>query len=61
MRITADRAVCIGAGMCAALLPEVFGQDESGLVVVRRAESADMTDQVAEAIQICPSGALRFD
>ena len=32
MRVSADRNVCIGAGLCALTAPEVFDQDDDGLV-----------------------------
>ncbi|MEU5421572.1 ferredoxin, partial [Streptomyces sp. NPDC020667] len=34
MRVTADRTVCIGAGLCALTAPDVFDQDDDGLVTV---------------------------
>ena len=34
MRITADRDVCIGAGMCVMNAEEVFDQGDDGIVVV---------------------------
>ncbi|PXX71292.1 ferredoxin [Nocardia tenerifensis] len=57
MRITADRNVCIGAGLCALTAPEVFDQsDEDGLVHLL--DPTATTPAAREAIQICPSGAL---
>jgi len=61
MRVTADRNVCIGAGLCALTAPEVFDQDDEGLVTVQNADP-DGDDQVAarEAGNICPSGAVQI-
>jgi len=62
MRVTADRTVCIGAGLCALTAPGVFDQDDDqGLVTVLNPapEAADQA-AVREAAGICPSGAVRF-
>jgi ferredoxin len=60
MRITADRDRCAGAGMCALTAPGVFDQDDlEGLVVVLNAEpQAEDANEAANAIELCPSGAL---
>ena len=61
MRVTADRSVCVGAGLCALTAPEVFDQDDDGLVVVLRAEpGSDNQATAREAGNICPSGAVRI-
>ena len=59
MRISADRDVCIGAGMCLVAAPAVFDQDDDGLVilVVDEPDGADVT-AAREAVALCPSGAL---
>jgi ferredoxin len=60
MKIEADRDVCIGAGMCVMTLPEVFDQDDDGVVVVLAAEvPTEHTRAAARAVAACPSGALR--
>ncbi|MEU6646348.1 (4Fe-4S)-binding protein [Saccharomonospora sp. NPDC046836] len=59
MRIEADRDVCIGSGMCVLTAPEVFDQDDDGIVVLRIAEpEPGSRDAAREAVQLCPSGAL---
>ncbi|GAA4224580.1 ferredoxin [Streptosporangium album] len=60
MKITADTDVCIGAGMCALTVPEVFDQsEEEGTVVVLDGEPpASLEAAVRRAVQLCPSGAL---
>lgn len=62
MRVTADRSVCIGAGLCALTAPTVFDQDDdSGLVKVLNANpDATHAPAVREAADICPSGAVTF-
>jgi ferredoxin len=60
MRVTADREVCIGAGMCVMSAPELFDQDDDGVVVVLEAEVPQVHEAAAaRAVASCPSGALR--
>ncbi|MFE0027843.1 ferredoxin [Amycolatopsis sp. NPDC059021] len=63
MRVHADPVACIGSGVCALRVPEVFDQDEDdGTVVLLRAEPGPgETDAVLEAIESCPARALRAD
>jgi ferredoxin len=60
MRIEADLDLCVGAGMCALTVGEVFDQSpEDGRVVVRDPNPSDaLLDAVREAVMLCPSGAL---
>jgi ferredoxin len=59
VRITADRSVCIGAGMCVLTAPEVFDQDDDGLVVLLVEEPAGAAARAAaEAVRLCPSQAI---
>lgn len=59
MKITADRDVCIGAGVCVMSAEAVFDQDDDGIVVVLVDDvPADEQDNARKAVQLCPSGAL---
>lgn len=60
MRITADTDMCVGAGMCALTVPQVFDQDpEEGTVLLRTSESpAEQVERVQQAVRLCPSGAI---
>jgi ferredoxin len=62
MRVTADRDVCVGAGMCALTASGIFDQDDEGLVTILVAEPDDEEGRAAarEAVQLCPSGALQI-
>jgi ferredoxin len=60
MRVTADRDVCIGAGMCALTAPEVFDQDGDGIVTVLRPGGGPDDGAVREVAVLCPSGAVRI-
>jgi ferredoxin len=60
MHVTGNRDVCIGAGMCVLTAPDLFDQDDHGIVVVLDADPAGPDEDAArEAATLCPSGALR--
>ncbi|MEV4247910.1 ferredoxin [Streptosporangium canum] len=60
MDIKADTDRCIGAGMCALTVPEVFDQseEEGTVVLLDAAPPASRETAVRRAVQLCPSGAL---
>jgi ferredoxin len=60
MKITADSTVCIGAGMCALTVPEVFDQseDEGTVVLLSEVPTAEQEEAVRRAVTLCPSGAI---
>ena len=59
MKISADRDVCIGAGVCVMSTEVVFDQDDDGIVVVLTDEVPEAEqDNARKAVQLCPSGAL---
>jgi ferredoxin len=61
MRVTADRQVCVGAGMCVLTAPDVFDQDDDGVVTVLRPTPTDGEQgAVREAVELCPSGAVKI-
>lgn len=55
-----DPTLCIGAGLCVMSAGEIFTHDpRTGLVMLRvPAETIDLCD-VAQAADVCPSGAIR--
>ncbi|MFJ9615935.1 ferredoxin [Streptomyces noursei] len=59
MRITVDPGRCVGAGQCVLTAPDLFDQDDDGLVTVLAgaADTADPGD-VRDAAALCPSGAI---
>jgi ferredoxin len=59
MRITVDTDRCVGAGQCVLNAPEVFDQDEDGLVALLTAEPAEQERHSArQASRLCPSRAI---
>ena len=59
MRVIVDKELCIGAGQCVVTAPDVFDQDDDGIVVllVEDVPPAEQ-DNARKAVQLCPSGAL---
>jgi ferredoxin len=59
VEVAADRDVCLGAGQCVLAAPELFDQDEAGLVVVvRDAATEGDAEAVRAAALVCPSRAI---
>jgi ferredoxin len=59
MRIHTDTGVCIGAGNCVRTAPDLFDQDDEGIVKLLNAEPDPTRDDAArEAEELCPSGAI---
>ncbi|OBF53413.1 ferredoxin [Mycolicibacterium monacense] len=60
MRIEANRDVCISAGNCVMSAPEVFDQDDDGIVVLLADPVPEIEHEHArEAVKLCPATALR--
>ncbi|MFJ9411288.1 ferredoxin [Streptomyces sp. NPDC101393] len=58
MRITIDVERCVGAGQCALTAPQVFDQDEDGIVTQLAEPGADEEAKARIAGALCPSGAI---
>jgi ferredoxin len=57
--IDADRDRCCGSGNCASVLPDVFSQDDDGLVVVRKPRlPAANRPVLLDAAVLCPVQAI---
>jgi ferredoxin len=62
MRIVHDPSACASLGMCEAVAPEVFEIGSDGaLRVLNRAPDDGLRDVVEEAVEACPTGALRIE
>jgi ferredoxin len=61
MRIEVDRDLCASTGGCEAFAPDIFEIADDGELVVLRSEpgEADLPD-VRNAVQACPTRALRL-
>ena len=59
MHVQADREVCVGAGNCVLTAPDVFDQDDDGLVTLLDPNPPTARDgDVEKAVRMCPSGAV---
>jgi ferredoxin len=62
VKIEVDREICVGAGNCVLAAPDLFDQDDDGIVVLLVADaSADQEKPAEMAMQRCPSGAILRD
>lgn len=56
MRVTVDKDLCIGAGQCVVAAPDVFDQDDDGIVVLLTDSPTEGDrEAVKEAEQMCPA------
>jgi ferredoxin len=61
MRVTHTQGTCGGVEMCVELAPDYFEVDDNGLIRVVSAEIAEADlDRVTNAVNECPTGALRL-
>ncbi|MFE1646870.1 ferredoxin [Microbacterium sp. P01] len=62
MGVIVTQDACIGAGQCALVAPDVFDQDDDGIVVVLNAEP-EGDDRVAatRAVRLCPARAIALE
>ncbi|MGW6837419.1 ferredoxin [Streptomyces sp. NPDC054949] len=54
--VRADRQLCMGSGMCAAVAPEVFTMEDEHASV--RTPETDEDARVLDAADICPAQAI---
>jgi ferredoxin len=56
MQVEIDADKCIGSGACVIACPEVFSQDEGGVVILLDpTPPPEVHDQVREAVRACPA------
>jgi ferredoxin len=61
LKVIVDRDRCVGAGLCADALPEVFDQGEDSVVVLLdEVPSKVHAKALADVEFTCPSGAIRI-
>ena len=60
MQIEAYRDRCIASGACVLAAPDVFDQDDDGIVVVLVPEPGpDLAEVTEDAVRACPAAVLR--
>jgi ferredoxin len=59
MHITVDVDKCIASGGCVFACPEVFGQDDDGIVVLLQdSPGEELRSKVNDAIDACPAAVI---
>jgi len=62
MKVTVDVDVCIASGACVLACPEVFQQDDDGLVVLVNDEPGEeLSDAVRDAMAACPAAVIEVE
>lgn len=57
-RVRVERELCLSAGCCTQIAPDVFALDTEGLAVVLSIDEASDAE-LLEAESTCPAGAIR--
>ena len=59
MGVAVKRDACVGAGQCALVAPDVFDQDDDGIVMLLQTEpSGSDLDAATKAARLCPARAI---
>ncbi|OLM29843.1 Ferredoxin [Pseudonocardia sp. Ae717_Ps2] len=62
MRVIVDKELCIGAGQCVVTAPDVFDQDDDGIVDLLTDSPAEGDrDAVKEAEHVCPARVISVE
>ena len=62
MKVKVNQDACIGCGACAAICEDVFEINDEGLSQVKTNEIyKDIEQEVRDAIDSCPTGAIEED
>ncbi len=62
MQVKVHTHKCIGAGACVHAAPQVFDQDDQGIVIVLHKHPApELIDSVREAIEACPAAVIALE
>jgi ferredoxin len=57
-KVSVDQKLCMGCGLCASMLPEVFELDEDGKSTVKN-ESGAPLEKIKEIAGMCPAKAIK--
>jgi ferredoxin len=62
MKIEVEKSACIGAGQCALVAPDIFDQDDEGIVLVLNDSPAESLHvAVQKAVNLCPAKAITIN
>ena len=60
MKLTVDQDLCIACGSCIDVCPEVFNWNDEGLAhTITDAVSTDQEENAKEALELCPTDAIK--
>jgi ferredoxin len=57
-KVTVDKKLCIGCGLCASMLPEVFEIEDDGKSSVKNENGAPI-EKIKEIADMCPTRAIK--
>lgn len=61
MEIEIDQDLCIASGACVLAAPELFDQDEDGIVIVKQSTvPPELQEKAREAARACPAAVIRL-
>ncbi|MFG2955350.1 ferredoxin [Streptomyces sp. NPDC048291] len=61
MQVEVDQPRCVASGQCVLTAPDVFDQDDDGIVeLLSESPAPEQYDGVREAAAICPAAAIRL-
>ena len=58
MNVKVDKDICIGCGLCASMLPEVFEMGKDGKAKVKNPSGA-LIEKIKEVADMCPVKAIK--
>lgn len=62
MKVRVDIDACVGGGQCVLAAPDVFDQDNDGLVLILQSTpDQDRADAARLAARLCPARAITVD
>ncbi len=61
MKATVNKDVCIGCGACQSIVPDVFEIEDDGLAAVKGEITDENKDDVVDASESCPTGAIKVE
>jgi len=61
-KVAVDEDLCIGAGQCVLVAPQIFDQDDRGLVILLDARPPPALHEAArKAAKLCPARAITIE
>ncbi|MGN1000692.1 MAG: ferredoxin [Bacilli bacterium] len=61
MKAKVNKDQCIGCGACQAIVPDVFEIEDDGLACAKGEVTDENKDDVIDASESCPTGAIKVE